>query len=132
MKRYSVIIGSCLVMFVIVFFVRYIGNNPSPYENAPLLHGTGTIEKIEFIREHDQKITTRYGRRSQVRTMHVADAYSIKVNIDGESKTGGMLTYNLNEVNNWHEGDRVKVDYKKVKIFYFFSTKIFVERISVI
>jgi hypothetical protein len=63
-------------------------------------------------------------------TYHVADAYSIKVHIDEENETGGFLTYDISNGNKWKVGDKVSVGYKKTKLFFFTSAKIYVEKLT--
>jgi hypothetical protein len=130
-KTYLLIIAACVLMFVITRFVNYLGDNASAYDKAPLLHGKGVIEKIEFIPAHEEKITRRTGRRRVItNTYHVADAFSIKVHIDEENKTGAFLTYDITDGGKWQEADKVNVDYKKTKLFFFTPKKIFIERIT--
>jgi hypothetical protein len=118
-------------MFVITRFVNYIGNNSSAIDKAPVLYGKGVIEKIEFIPKHDKTITRKTGKyRTITNTYPVADAYSIKVHIDEENETGGFLTYDITSGAQWKEGDKVSVNYKKTKLFFFMSTKIYVEKLT--
>jgi hypothetical protein len=130
-RKYILIIALCVLMFAITRFVNYLGDNASAYDKAPVLQGNGVIEKIEFIPEHDKTITHRVGRRgTRTSTIHVQDAYSIKVHIDEENETGGFLTYDITGGAQWKEGDKVSVNYKKTKLFFFTSAKIFVEKLT--
>lgn len=126
-RIYIKIIIYGLLMFAIVYFVKYMGNNTNAFEKAPVLHGKGKVEKVEFIPEHDQTVTYRRGR---TKTYHVADAYSVKVKIDGEDKTGTMHTYSITEGEQWKEGDEVNIEYKKVKTFFFMPTKIYITSVT--
>ncbi len=127
--KFKLIFLLIIAMAGIVIFVNYLGNSTSAYDKAPILHGKGRVEKVEFVPEHDQTITSG-SRRRRTTTIHVADAYSIKVKINEENETGALLTYDLTEGSKWQTGDKVDVEYKKVKTFFFMPSKIFVVSIK--
>ncbi|MBK7883292.1 MAG: hypothetical protein IPJ81_05500 [Chitinophagaceae bacterium] len=129
-RKYIIIIFACIAMFAITRFVNYLGNNSSAVDKAPLLHGKGTVEEIEFIPEHDKEVTRKSGRRMISNTHHIAAAYSIKIHIDEENETGGFHTYDIFGGSKWKVGDKVSVGYKKTKLFFFTSTKIYVEKLT--